>query len=85
MDSVAVLKNSILSDALEALIAGIYIDGGLEPASTWVLKLFSDKIKTFVTSEKIFDYKTQLQEYTQANLSCIPEYKLTSENGPEST
>ena len=48
-----------------------------------LLKISEHQIKFFVGSEKIFDYKTQLQEYTQAKLSCIPEYRLIAENGPE--
>ncbi|MFH0926750.1 MAG: ribonuclease III [bacterium] len=76
-------KSSILSDAFEALIAGIYIDGKFEKIYEWIITLFKEKIKSFTCGEKIFDYKTQLQEYTQAKLSCIPGYRITSENGPE--
>ena len=56
-------KNSILSDALEAVIAAIYIDGGLEEARTFVLREFREVVEGASRTDTIADYKTELQEY----------------------
>jgi len=55
-------KQSILADALEALIAAVYLDGGLDAASRLVLTLFDDRIGEAATGPGGRDYKTRLQE-----------------------
>ena len=76
-------KPSILSDAFEALIAAIYIDGGLESAKKVVLSLL-ERVYRGVELENLFvDYKTALQELTQAICGDLPEYNLLASNGPD--
>jgi len=76
-------RDSILSDALEALIAGIYLDGGLEAAKTFILYAFSPFLKKLEEIEQDYNFKNQLQEYTQSHFKITPKYKLIGQTGPE--
>lgn len=75
-------RESILADAVEAIIAAIYLDGGLEAA-----KRFIDRyILTGFEAEEIHsvtDYKTALQERVQRSAGQILSYELVSESGPD--
>ncbi len=75
-------KPSIVSDALEALIGAIYLDGGLEPAQKFIGRFV---IGTLEGSEEtdIKDYKTMLQEYAQKKRLGTVHYQLVSETGPD--
>lgn len=75
-------RPSILSDAFEALIAAIYIDGGLAPASKHILNFVIPAIKNS-KKKKINDYKTTLQEIIQKNPGEKLEYVLVKESGPD--
>lgn len=72
-------RPSILADAFESLIAAIYLDGGIEPARTFILRFIGDN--TFVT-DKMTDYKTMLQEIIQKNPEEHLDYLLVGESGP---
>lgn len=77
-------KPSILSDAYEAVIAAVYLDGGFEAAFLLVSRQFSNLIdEVAVTAEISRDYKTELQEQTQELFKAAPTYELISETGPE--
>lgn len=75
-------RPSILSDAFEALIAAIYIDGGIAPASKHILNFIIPAIKNS-KKKKINDYKTTLQEIIQKNPGEKLEYVLVKESGPD--
>jgi ribonuclease-3 len=75
-------RPSILSDAFEALIAAIYIDGGMEPASRHILKFVIPAVKNS-KKKRINDYKTTLQEIIQKNPGEQIEYVLVGESGPD--
>lgn len=75
-------RPSILSDAFEALIAAIYIDGGITPASKHILNFVIPAIKNS-KKKKINDYKTTLQEIIQKNPGERLEYVLVKESGPD--
>lgn len=75
-------RPSILSDAFEALIAAIYIDGGIESASKHILNFVIPAIKNS-KKKKINDYKTTLQEIIQKNPGEKLEYVLVKESGPD--
>lgn len=73
-------RKSILSDALEALIGAIYLDGGFTNAKEFILKF----ILTDIEHKKLFyDSKTILQEYVQGNYKETLNYRLTEESGPD--
>ena len=73
-------RPSIQADAFEAIIAAIYLDGGLEAARNFVLKYIEEAIRQ---QQSIRDYKTMLQEVVQRNPGEIIEYVLTGETGPD--
>ncbi len=73
-------RASVLSDAFEAVIAAIYLDGGIEAAKKFVLRF----VRPYVEAKPVFkDYKTMLQEVTQKNPGETLEYVLVSESGPD--
>ncbi|NOY85302.1 MAG: ribonuclease III [Nitrospirae bacterium] len=80
-------KPSLLSDALEALIAAIYLDSGshngLSEARRVILSLFFEVMQTLTGGELLFDYKTTLQEYSQKKFASLPVYRLINESGPD--
>ncbi len=75
-------KQSILADALEALIAAVYLDGGLGAASRLVLKWFDDRIGEAATGPGGRDYKTRLQEIAAQRSLGRPRY-LVRDEGPD--
>lgn len=75
-------RPSILADAFEAIIASIYLDGGMEQAKRFILSFVEPEIKN--PRPKAFkDYKTTLQEIIQKNPEEHLEYVLTGEQGPD--
>jgi ribonuclease III len=76
-------KNSILADALEALLAGVYLDRGFEAASNVVKRLWSDLILRSSRDDLLKDFKTRLQEQTQQRFNLTPDYRLTATHGPD--
>lgn len=75
-------RPSIVSDAFEAVIAAIYLDGGIDAASKHILRFVIPEVKNM--SKKPFkDYKTTLQEIVQKNPGEILEYHMVSESGPD--
>lgn len=75
-------RESILADALEAIIGAIYLDGGFDPARGTVLSLFEDSLNSLPAPETLKDSKTRLQEHLQAQSRPLPEYSVLSEHGP---
>jgi ribonuclease III len=75
-------KPSILSDALEAVIGAVYLDGGVIAAAELIERLFADPLKTAVAQLDRLDFKTMLQETTSRVFDRPPVYVL-SESGPD--
>ncbi|MEK6697789.1 MAG: ribonuclease III [Nitrospirota bacterium] len=76
-------KGSLLADCLEAVIASVYLDAGQQQANAFILRFFEDLIKKTCAAGGIFDYKTELQELCQERLKTLPEYRVSSETGPD--
>lgn len=76
-------KESLLANALEAVVAAIYLDGGFCKTKTVVKRLMSPLIKDALNNSPYFDYKTSLQEYCQKNFKCAPSYTIIAETGPD--
>ena len=75
-------RPSIVSDAFEAVIAAVYLDGGFEAAQRHILRFIIPEIKS--KSQKPFkDYKTTLQEIVQKNPGERISYRQVSESGPD--
>lgn len=73
-------RPSIQADGFEAVIAAIYLDGGMDAARKFVLKYIDEAIRLH---QSFKDYKTILQEVVQRNPSEIVEYVLVGETGPD--
>ena len=76
-------KPSILSDAVEAVIGAVYLDGGLESARGLVLNMVTKHIKKAARNVNTKDYKTILQEYSQKQHMGNVVYSILSTEGPE--
>lgn len=75
-------RNSILADAVEAVIGAIFLDSGIEEAKKFILLNIIPQIEEYVKNGNK-DYKTQLQEKLQVHGEVKIEYKLVSESGPD--
>jgi ribonuclease-3 len=77
-------KQALLADGYEALIAAIYLDGGIEQARAFILRAFGPLIEDIrrhgLTGQ---DHKSSLQEYLQAHDRGLPEYRLAGTIGPD--
>lgn len=73
-------RDSILSDALEAVFGAVYLDGGFRNAKTIVLKLFADKLIE-INTEDLKDNKTRLQEILQKKEKPLPVYDVLNQAG----
>jgi ribonuclease-3 len=76
-------RESILADAVEAVIGAIYLDGGLEVCRKVVLSLYYDLLDNDSSSVTAKDSKTRLQELLQAKCLPLPVYKVLSIDGEE--
>ncbi|MFQ6070858.1 MAG: ribonuclease III [Candidatus Aminicenantales bacterium] len=77
-------KKTILAGAFEALIASIYLDGGLEEARKFLIKFIKSFFKKIRAKKFLVDnYKSALQEYFQKKNLPAPVYKLITEKGPD--
>lgn len=75
-------RPSILADAFEAVLAAMYLDGGMEVARAHVLRFVTEELHHF-EHENFKDYKTELQEIIQRNPEEQLTYVLTAESGPD--
>ena len=75
-------KDSILADILEALIAALYRDAGLQAARTLVSRLFEGVVAAPELLVLGRDSKSELQEFLSSHGYALPEYRLTEESGP---
>ena len=73
-------RDSIVSDVMEAVIGAIYLDGGMEPARTYIHRFVLSDLEN---KQLFLDSKTNLQEYMQQNLKKEFHYRLVEESGPE--
>ncbi len=76
-------RDSILADAFEAVLAAIYLDGGMEPAKKHVMNFVLRELKIHPAEEAHLDYKTELQEIIQKNPEESVTYILINESGPD--
>jgi len=76
-------RSSILADALEAVIAAIYLDRGKTLARKVIVELFSDHLGAIERAEHELDYKTVLQEKIQELHRRPPSYHVVGESGPD--
>ncbi len=73
---------SILEDAFESIIGAIYLDGGVESASEFILGQLKSEIESIKASQHVLDNKTSLQEILQRTSQAPIEYIVIGESGP---
>lgn len=76
-------RRSILADAFEALVAAVYLDCGIRSARRLVRTALKEAIATAIVDEHRRDYKSALQERTQAQFRLTPYYRIAQEQGME--
>lgn len=76
-------KDSLLSDAFEAVLGAIYLDSGFPAAYRVVKSQFKDLLTAATTSDISRDFKTKLQEESQNIFQSVPQYQLVNESGPD--
>lgn len=74
-------RDSILADALEAVIGAVYLDGGLDAARTFVYRHFAAELETADPDNVVKDPKTRLQEHLQELSLELPEYSVVDVSG----
>jgi ribonuclease-3 len=76
-------KSSLLSNAFEAIIGAIYLEAGLKKVEQISIKLIEDNYEEISLDSLFRDFKTTLQELTQALYGITPEYKVLTSRGPD--
>ena len=76
-------KASLLANALEAVLAAIYLDGGFAEVSRFIRGLFAPLIREEGRPLVYRDYKTALQQLAQQRFRAVPRYTLVRESGPD--
>jgi len=74
---------SLMSDVLESLIAGIYLDGGDAAAREFIIRFIGPEIDAAVAGELGGNYKSLLQQLAQRDFGTTPTYSLLDEKGPD--
>lgn len=74
-------RDSILSDALEALVAAVYMEAGFETTRTLLLGWFSTRLAALSLDQTLKDPKSRLQEFLQSRKEALPNYEVLSVEG----
>jgi len=75
-------RESLLADAYEALLASVYLDGGLEPVKDVIEALHGPEFQNVLEGRRPSDFKSRLQELTQKEYGIQPDYEIVAESGP---
>ena len=75
-------RNSVLENAFEAVVGAVYVDGGHEAASEFVLRSLGDRLDAATLLTTAVDAKTRLQELTQSRGFGLPAYEIVEQSGP---
>ena len=76
-------RKSILSDTLEAVIASVFIEKGMDAAEKFVLQIYTDRFDELPTEDALKDPKSRLQELLQSRKLEIPSYELVATSGDD--
>jgi len=76
-------KQSILADALEAVIGAVFLDQGFDTCRDLILRLYDAEVEKAVDDSLTSDFKSQLQEVVQSKYHEIPAYRVISAEGPD--
>lgn len=79
-------KPSLLANAMEAIVAAVYLDGGLGPARAFILRALDEEFQDLQDGGGqglVQDYKTRFQEWCQKKYDTLPQYTIVRETGPD--
>jgi ribonuclease-3 len=79
-------KDSLLADALEAVLAAVHLDGGFDASRTVTRHIFAEELTNIAAQQEepgAGDYKTQYQEWCQKRYDTLPRYATIRETGPD--
>jgi len=77
-------KDSLLANLFEAMLAAVYLDGGIDPVRNLIQQSFTEDLEAIDADDLLFqDYKTALQERAQGRGLPLPEYNVIDEVGPD--
>ena len=77
-------KDSLLANLFEAMLAAVYLDGGIDPVRQLIERTFNSDLEAIDEQNLLFqDYKTALQELAQGSGMPLPEYSVVGEVGPD--
>ena len=76
-------RSSILADAFEAIIGAIYLDQGMEGARAFIVRRLMSSSREILKDRNNINYKSMLQELIQSERKTHPQYRVTSEEGPD--
>lgn len=76
-------RDSILADALEAVLGAIFLDGGFDACRDTILRLYDGRLDDLPDAQQLKDPKTRLQEYLQGRSLALPEYELVNTTGKD--
>lgn len=79
----AVVPASLQADVFESVVGAIYLDGGLEPAKTFILKHLGPEIEEVAEGAHGGNFKSLLQQVAQREFNATPQYHMLDEKGPD--
>ena len=77
------IPSSIMAGVIEALVAGVYFDGGMEACRRMVERMFSTRIEPTTHFDRTRNFKSQLQQLSQKSFGETPIYQVLDEKGPD--
>mgnify|MGYP003340537955 CR=1 FL=1 len=77
------MPRSLLSDVFEALVAAVFLDGGIDQAREFILKHLDPEIRLAAEGQSVGNYKSLLQQLAQGNMKGSPVYRVVGESGPD--
>lgn len=76
-------RRALLADCVEAIIAAVYLDQGWQTAQGFVVRVFGDALQVAASEKPVWDFKSRLQVYSQAENGAVPEFRIVRETGPD--
>ncbi len=76
-------RTSLVADCMEALIGAIYLDSGWPAAQHFVERVFAEHLRQVHRIERVWDYKSRLQHFCQAEHAALPVFKVVRSEGPD--
>lgn len=76
-------NESLLADTAEAIIGALYLDSGFEAVDTFLKTVLYSKVDRILEENKVFDYKSMVQEFTQKEFKQSPIYSVLKTSGPD--